>query len=73
MNRIREQKNTSQQPMNKENQSDQDLLFKYFLKCGNCSWSASFYEPSGNIHLDIIRLRCPTCFKKEVRWKKVPF
>lgn len=73
MNMVREQKNISQQSTDKENQSDQDILFKYFLKCYCCSWNASFYEASGNIHLDIMTLRCPTCFKKEVRWRKVPF
>lgn len=73
INMIREQKNISQQSTDKENQSDQDILFQYFLKCDCCSWSASFYEVSGNIHLDIMTLRCPTCFKKEVRWRKVPF
>jgi len=70
---IHEQENAIQQPMNKEDQSDQDVLFKYFIKCESCSWSASFYEASGNIRLDTVRLRYPTCFKKEVRWWKVPF
>ncbi len=70
---IREQKNTFQQPMNKEDQSDQNILFKYFMRCDSCSWSASFYEASGNIHLDNVKLRCPTCFQMEVRWRKVPF
>ena len=73
MNMIREQKNIFQQSTDKENQSDQDILFKYFLKCDRCSWSASFYEVSGNIHLEIMKLCCPTCFKKEVRWRKVPY
>ena len=70
---IREQENAFKQPMNKEDQSDQDFLFKYYMKCDSCSWGAAFYEASGNIHLDNVRLRCPTCFKKEVRWWKVPF
>lgn len=70
---IREQKNAFQQPMNKEDRSDQDILFKYFMRCDCCSWSASFYEASGNIRLDNVKLRCPTCFQKEVRWRKVPF
>ena len=70
---IREQKNSSQQSMDKENPYHQDTLFKYFLKCDCCAWNASFYDASGNIHLNIMTLRCPTCFKKQVRWKKVPF
>lgn len=70
---IREQENAFQQPMDTEDQSEQDILFRYFIKCESCSWNTSFYEVSGNIHLDTARLRCPTCFKKEVRWWKVPF
>ncbi len=70
---FREHENAFQQPMNKEDQSDQDILFKYFIKCESCSWNTSFYEASGNIHLDNARLRCPKCSKKEIRWSKVPF
>ena len=70
---IHEQEKAFQQRMNKEALSDQDILFKYFIKCDSCSWSTSFYEASGNIQLDNARLRCPRCFKKEVRWWKVPF
>ncbi len=70
---IHEQEKAFQQPMNKEDLSDQDILFKYFIICDSCSWRASFYEASGNIQLDTASLRCPTCFKKEVRWWKVPF
>ena len=73
MNVIRKQENAFRQPMNKEDQSDQDILFKYFIKCDSCPWSTSFYEASGSIHLDTVRLLCPTCFKKEVIWWKVPF
>lgn len=70
---IREQENAFQQPMDKEDQSDLDILFKYFIRCDGCSWSTAFYEASGNIQLNTAKLLCPTCFKKEVRWWKVPF
>ncbi len=73
MNMIHEQEDAFQQTMNKEDQSDQGILFKYFIKCDSCSWSTSFYEASGNIHLNTVRLRCSICFKKEVRWWKGPF
>lgn len=73
MNMNRKQTYNSQQSMDKEIQSNRDILFMYFLKCDCCSWNVSFYEVSGNIHIDIMTLRCPICLKKEVRWRKVPF
>lgn len=70
---IRNQENSLQQPMSKKDQSGHNVLFKYFIKCDSCSWSASFYEASGQIKIDAARLYCPVCSKRKVRWWKDSF
>jgi rubrerythrin len=47
---------------NKVNQS-----FKYFLKCKSCLWKITFYEPTGSIHLDNKKMRCPICKEREMK------
>ena len=46
--------------------------FKYALKCNECSWSISFYEATGSIHLDDHKMLCPFCKQREIEWIKSP-
>jgi hypothetical protein len=52
--------------------SNKDMLYKYFLKCIDCSWEISFYEATGNITLDCTNMRCPICNKGKMKGIKSP-